>query len=245
MKDTYMNRLRRAARWMLPPEDASEVIADYADMAAGRTDEELLRDMGEPAQAVRQTADEKAYRLWLIFFAAMALCAVLPGAFGLHGSRRAPYAVLPLAGALLSAWYWRAKQAGTEAALPKGLLPALSALLGVTAAVQGFLWWIIRYPFRSQPFPTQLYGWSWYMDGFCLLLIPVCIVGLVRARMADRRWRALYVLGLTALALTLTLLKALKGLNLDYCNPAELSPYLTAWYVTAAVGLCLTGWSLC
>ncbi|MBE7008220.1 MAG: hypothetical protein E7422_03620 [Ruminococcaceae bacterium] len=246
MKKDYISRLRRAARWMLSPEDAAEVIADYEEMAAGRADEELLRDMGDPVQAVRQLADEKTYRRWLLFFAAMALCAALPVLFRQLGVRpwyHDFYYALPLAGCLLSAWFWRKR--GAKSPLPKGLLPDMFVLLLATALVQGFLWWVVCYPFWEKPFPTRLATIGRASECFCVLLVAVCVVGLVRARMVDRRWRALYALGLTAIALTLGLLQPLTALDIYYAGPYQLAPYLTGWYIAAAVGLGLTGWSLC
>lgn len=248
MKRDYMSRLRCAARWMLPPEEAAEVVADYADMAAGRGDDELLRDMGDPVRAVRQLADEKAYRRWLVFFAAMALCAALPVLFRLLGVRPWShdfYYALPLAGGLLSAWFWRSKK--VRSPLPKGLLPAMVVLLLATVLVQGFLWWVVCYPFWEKPFPAwpARIGWGFLVETFCVLFAAVCVVGLVRARMVDRRWRALYALGLTAIALTLGLLQPLAALDIYYAGSYQLAPYLTGWYIAAAVGLGLTGWSLC
>ena len=74
MKKDYMSRLSPAARWLLLPEDAAEVIADYKDIANGRSDEELLRDIGDPVQAAKLVADQKEYRHWLRAFTVLAVC---------------------------------------------------------------------------------------------------------------------------------------------------------------------------
>ena len=49
----YLSRLSRAARWYLPPAEAAEVLEDYREIVAGRSEEELRRDLGTPRAAMR------------------------------------------------------------------------------------------------------------------------------------------------------------------------------------------------
>ena len=65
MRRDYLSRLSRAARWYLPPAEAAEVLEDYREIVAGRSEEELRRDLGTPRAAMRQLAQPKAYRRWL------------------------------------------------------------------------------------------------------------------------------------------------------------------------------------
>ena len=78
MRRDYFSRLSRAARWYLPPAEAAEVLEDYREIVAGRSEEELRRDLGTPRAAMRQLAQPKAYRRWLMVFGVLAACLALP-----------------------------------------------------------------------------------------------------------------------------------------------------------------------
>ncbi|MCI9113213.1 MAG: hypothetical protein HFF96_02975 [Oscillibacter sp.] len=78
MRRDYFSRLSRAARWFLPPAEAAEVLEDYREIVAGRSEEELRRDLGTPRAAMRQLAQPKAYRRWLAAFAGLTVCLLLP-----------------------------------------------------------------------------------------------------------------------------------------------------------------------
>ena len=82
MKKDYMTRLERAARWRLPREEAEDVIADYRDIVG---DEELRRNLGKPRDVIAPLTPQRAYRVWLAVFAALAACALLPALGSLPG----------------------------------------------------------------------------------------------------------------------------------------------------------------
>lgn len=90
MRQDYMARLERWARWMLPRQEADDVLGDYRDIVGDppRSYEELLRDLGKPRDAIRPLAQEKPYRAWLAVFAVMAACALLLGLSPLPGGNR-------------------------------------------------------------------------------------------------------------------------------------------------------------
>ena len=69
MKKDYMTRLERWARWMLPRQEAEDVLADYRDIVA---DPELAQDLGKPRAVIWALADRKSYYTWLGVFAALA-----------------------------------------------------------------------------------------------------------------------------------------------------------------------------
>ena len=90
MKKDYFTQLTRAARWLLPPEEAREVLAEYRDIldAAPRDGESLRRDLGGPVEAMRLVSQPKLYHRWLAAFAVMAACLLLPAAAPLPGGWR-------------------------------------------------------------------------------------------------------------------------------------------------------------
>ena len=79
MKQDYMARLSRAARWMLPPDESEEVIADYRELVTQNPlpEEELYRELGNPVEAVRLLADESERKRWNRVFCVLALCLLI------------------------------------------------------------------------------------------------------------------------------------------------------------------------
>lgn len=121
----------------------------------------------------------------------------------------------------------------------KGLLTMMCILLLAFIAVQGFLWWLLNYPYPVEAFPERLIGWHRYLELFCIVSTIVSISGLILARSNDDRRRAFYVLGLTAIVPTYILLKPLTSLNLNYADPAELTPYCIGWTVSIVLWVVL------
>lgn len=301
---SWLDRLSSAARWRLGAKEAGEVISDYREIVGDppRTEEELVRDLGKPLDAVKPLTDQKAYRLWLAWFTAMAVC--------LLAAALAPTPLSPTWRLLL--WYqwggdWYAFTPGEFTALP--LLPVLELLAGTVLclvwtlrrrgegkqprskglflcallALAGIVlaWWTVwRVTSNPEEFMTVwtqepmtvwtngeltaedsigysgkqahsavvLTGWLEY--GGCLLMGIVGMVGLVKARMRDRRWAAVYVLALTAAILSLAVIAMLW--NFSDFNPLTdtfyaqwFTPYLWRFGILTALGLIGTGVALC
>lgn len=247
MKKDYMSRLRRWARWYLGAEEAVEVISDYEELAAGRSDEALARDLGAPRKAMRQLVDKATFSRWYrggLF--PMGLLSLIPLLYLLFGCfpRTLSGCLIPCAGCLFALWYWGVKPRTPRVPLPKGLLPALLALLLVFLAVSAFLQWLLRIPYTGLEFPAWLIGWHHAVGILCALFVAAGIYGMVLARMYDRRWRALYILAQTAFVAATVLMKPLTSLNLESVIAGEFAPYTAAWAVAAAFGLLGTLWSL-
>ena len=164
-----MTRLTRWARWMLPPKEARDVIADYRDIV---DDPELFQNLSRPRKAVRSLAQTKPYRIWLAVFIALSACILIPGVsplpgmwafwthcfylryFGIHiGSA---LAFLGMAGALV--WFrWKGYK---EARLPRAIPVLLVLLLAWTGAVLLVNWLWMRDPlsFSEMWGETPLYA---------------------------------------------------------------------------------------
>lgn len=165
MKKDYMTQLERAARWRLPQEEAEDVIADYRDIVG---DEELRRNLGKPRDVIAPLIPQKAYRIWLAVFTALAACALLPALSAMPGMwhlwylfRRLTFCVLPLdvynlsispatvlpflgmAGALV----WFRWKGGAKRGRLSPAAPALLAAAGVwSVAVLAADWFWMRDP---------------------------------------------------------------------------------------------------
>lgn len=154
MKKDYMTRLERWARWMLPHQEAEDVLADYRDIVGTppRPDDELLRDLGKPRNVIRPLTTPKVYRIWLAVFIVMTVCILAPGVSGttfigavlwlylFDGFASYPYgAYLAVLGAV-TALVWFRWQGRKEGKLPKAIPVLLAVFLACIGWVMWFCW---------------------------------------------------------------------------------------------------------
>ena len=258
-KKDYLTRLTQAARWQLPPKEAAEVVADYRDMLAGdgRTEEALVQEVGTPWQAVRLVRPPKSYGRWLLAFTALAGCLALP----LHWLllRYTPtlsgfwwssfiFSLFLLGGGLGLSLFWFGRQ-GQREELSRSWYACMAGLLVLLACVWGLAGvcfspkllelaaqWEPRRVGQSVRTCLELIG---------LLAALAGLLGAVWARLADRRWRAVYVLGLTVLLAALLLCSVLTSMDLSLSGERWWVPYALRMALLTALGLVGTGVSLC
>lgn len=267
MKRDYLSRLSRAARWYLPPAEAAEVVEDYQDIVGRRerSEKQLCRDLGTPGAAARQLAQPKAYRRWIAVFLILAAGLLLPAAdmflselwgaafilfrvdlplSGLANSSRCAELFFPVGILLSFVWFQRNGKKGK--ALPKKMFLFFPLVLLGMAWVW-FLAWIMfeeRFALLNFLFPDQ--GWLIGLVLSLNLLIAgvTGMTGLVLARLRDRRWRAVYVWGLTGVVLNIFLWKILTSMSIDFYGSWQL-PYLIRLVSITAAGVLGTAVSLC
>lgn len=273
MKSNYMTRLERWARWMLPRQEAEDVLADYRDIVA---DPELARDLGRPRSVIRPLADRKAYYTWLGVFAVMAACVLTLGSSAssigyllfwrllFDGPGPYPYgafltAALGAAAALI--WFRRHGRKEARSPIPKGITAVLALLLIWIGLIFLFYWAVIRDIDRF----VSMWGTTEYLLGppgrtvprsvyyatIAMCYLPFfasfpAVYWLVKARVGDRRWAAAYILALTAILISLETVAELISMN-PAAPPPEVSlrARLLQCAVTAALGLAGTGVALC
>ncbi len=260
MSQDYFTRLSRSAKWYLPPAEAAEVLEDYREIVEGRSREELRRDLGTPRAAVKQLAQPKAYRRWLAVFLGLSACVLLPAAgvvrgelswlFGLflNDIMQTPrYAELmfPLGTVLALVWFRR--NGRKEQTLPKWVAPLLILLLLGIAWVSFLAWTLFaeRWDLLNALFPEERVWLHRLTLGLNALAAgTVGMIGLVKARLADRRWRAVYVLGLTGAVACLFMWKMYTGMFWEF-RPGWQTSYVIRYTVIILVGLLGTGGALC
>ena len=252
MKQDYMSRLARTARWYLPPAEASVVLEDYQEIVQGRSEEVLRRDVGTPKDAVGRIVEIKAYQRWLAVFASLAACVALPMVIA-HNNRYWRPLIAPAyigflcLGTILSLWWFR-RNGRREGPLSRGVLLLLALIL------LGMAWvWLYAGLVLTE---------SWELLGIVSALIPpqgvhltltagsfaiglAGIFGLVMARLGDRRWQAVYVLGLSGDLLSLSFWLLLCSMNMDPSVPGWKTPFLLQYAAITLLGLIGTGVSLC
>lgn len=252
-KDIYLKKLSFIVRWRLPKAEADEVLADYAEILSQRPTEDfnhLVKEMGKPIQAARLLTEPKAYRRWLVAFTLMTTCILLPEAMLLWARRggwssEEAVVVLLLSGIIAALLWFRPIRGEKKKPLPQKLLPALAVLLMVPMVAGAILWGLALGVWET--LPARFYGifstWVLCIAGTATAIISIW--GLFKARTSDRRWRALYVLGLTALAECTLVMLLLSSMSLDSSLPNWWVEYVLRGAAVGGVGLVGTGVSLC
>lgn len=270
LKRDYLSRLGRAARWRLGAKEAEEVIADYREIVGGqpRTEAELARDLGRPLDAVKPLVDRKAYRIWLAVFIALAGCILVLAISAweyrlwenLFDSPLHLGAALAAVGAA-TALVWSRRCGEKQGQLSKAIPVLLAVCLLFIACVMLFCWACVRDldGFRAMwgemPAllgPPRMVSVSSEVFRYTLSCgpLPLALVGvfaLVKVRMGDRRWAAVYVMALAAALVSLETLAVLSCM--DYNATADALAALARQTgvnaLFAALGLVGTGVALC
>ena len=265
MRRDYLSRLSRAARWYLPPAEAAEVLEDYREIVEGRSEEELRREVGSPRETARRLAQPKAYRRWLAVFGALSVCLLLPMADalaqelslvlyrllrvyclwgGVPATSRLSLLLNPLGIVLALVWVRRGGEKGK--ALPKRIAPLLVLLL-LGIAWTWFLAWVVlteNLTVVDFLFPTHGRAIEQTLALFIAFAGVVGMVGLIKARLGDRRWLAVYMMSLAGAGLAIYLWRMMTRMSYDPSADWQLPYWIRLAFITAA-GLLGTGVSLC
>lgn len=248
MHSSYQKRFSRLVRWRLPRAEAEGILADYEEIFAhheGEDDATLTRSLGEPRQAVKPLTQPGVYRRWLAAFVWMAFCLLLPLGLLLRGQFWGQPTVwmagLFLSGMAVSLAWFRPRAGGGP--MPRGLRPALAGLAVLLAAVG----WVLGCLFTGAwtNWPAEWYGRTawWVLNLAGIAGAAAGLLGLVKARLSDRRWSALYILGLTAGTVCVLVLAFLT--RLDGASEVAWASYVLPWGLLGAAGLAGTGVALC
>ena len=253
MKKDYMARLERAARWRLPSREAEDIIADYREIVGDppRPEEELLRDLGKPRDAIMSLVQPRQYRIWLAVFLAASVCILALGFsptmigfplwllfFDPWYPWRAnelvnPYIVAVLGAVTVLVWFRR--QGRKEARLPRAipiLLAVLLAWCGGVLLVCGLcardfdaflgMWGTVR-PWIG---PVDSVSASFYLTRVamaegCGIIALAGEAGLVKARTRDRRWAAVYIMAMTVIMTCVAYVSMTGSMDLTFVTVEE------------------------
>ncbi len=251
-KQTYLKKFSYAVRWRLSKQEADEVLADYEELfsQAPREDDDLLiQKLGAPSQAARLLTDSKSYRQFLAVFSCMAFCLLLPEFWLLrsrfHQSFEEGMTVLLVAGMSVAvSWFRPHQRADKKSPFPKGLLPALSGLAMITITA---IFILLSLAVGAWKFlePSSYGRVAHAVLGFSGMTATITgFFGLVKARMSDYRWRALYVMGLLVLAECVLATAVLVSMDLRVSSDWWVS-YGVRLSLLGLVGLAGVGASLC
>lgn len=251
-KQAYFKQITFFVRWRLPKREADEVLADYAEILSQRpenNDTALMQELGPPFHAARMLTDPNTYRRWLAAFGGMVLCLLLPELLLLrtmfYQEPTAFLAALLAFGTVISLIWFRPRRAEEKTPLPKGVLTVLLGLL-MLIVVSGLVLASLFAGVWTHLAPG-LYGttarWTLWLCGSVAAIAG--LFGLVKARTADRRWRALYVMGLHMLVACVMVIAVLTSMRIDTLSFHWWVPYAVHCGVVGLTGLVCTGVSLC
>lgn len=220
-RKNYLARLCRAARWRLPPEEAAEMISDYTELTAGRSDEELILDFGKPKDAVDKVRILYAPRelnSWRIVFGVLCFLLLL---FYKQMMIAIPHLVIPYADIYLlflpavilpNVWFlWKRKKHNLKSQPFPRALPVCIGFILITMIVFTFYTYHVfnNYPILEiqtdsssilSTFSPIIKNSILFIEIFVYIALAVAFYALIKARMYDRRWRALYILCISAVA---------------------------------------------
>lgn len=231
---TYLRKLSLIARWFLPFQDADEVVEDYVLLLAH--DDDPYANLGTPLVAVRELCRPRQYHWWLAAFIGMVLCLVVPALAVIFEVLVIPaIALLVIAAGLVFIVFRRNGQGRQE--LPRGMLLSVGLIVLIAAGIVAV---IIYFLLSAAPADGRLLD---YLLKFLVLLSLIAgIVGLIAARMLDYRWRALYLLSLTIVAVSAVFDHILHTLSVAV---SLYDPLLVSSLIIAAVGLVMVGRGMC
>lgn len=252
-KQTYMKKFSYAVRWRLPKPEADEVLADYEEIFSGcpaGNDGSFIQELGGPLEAARLLTEPGEYRRWLAAFGFMAVCLLLPEFLLLRARfNRYPLAamcfLLIIGTAISQAWFWPRRGEGGRRPFPKKLFLLLGCLLVIMAAAAAILAGLAAGIWEL--LPPAMYGTAAYriMGAAGTAAAMAGLFGLVKARMSDRRWRALYVMGLMVLTECVLAIAVLVSMDISASSSAWWASYAAGSGIIGLVGLAGTGVSLC
>lgn len=232
MKRAQWKRFSFWVRWWYPRQEAQEILADYAEFPDP--------DLSHPAQIIRDLGLSRGCRSWLVVFCVLTVCLCLPAVWMFGPSHHDLLSCfLLLLGAVLSLiWFQR----GEKGQFPKKMIPVLLLELALLCAAGGLMAGAVLTP---QNFAGFGHRFSWFFLAIGLSGAVVCFWGLSQARIADRRWCAVYILGLTVLVLCICVLSMLHSMALTVDGAPFWYPYIRRAAWVSASGLVLTGVALC
>ncbi len=260
----YFSRLSRAARWYLPPSEAAEVLEDYREIVKGRSGEELRRDLGTPGAAVKQLVQPKAYRRWLAVFvflsapvilltvdevvSELSLCLyhLLGVTYFINSFAWSSFiAALSLPVGVAVSLVWFQGNGEKSRGLPKGMVPFFSVNMVGMAWVWFITWAVLelRFDVMDALFSSRIWLVHLTLIADTLIAGVTSLTGLIRARLEDRRWRAVYVWGLMGVVLNVFLWKLMTSMN-PIDGVWQGSYWIRLVFITF-IGLLGTGGSLC
>lgn len=242
----YLQKLSLAARWFLPHGEAVEIIEDYREMIAEGKEGKAEERFGPPVKAVLKVAEPGKKWVWSLFFAG----ALVIHFFFIHWAKHHTYyslAALTMAAVTVGLLLYLlgvGKLHNPFKGLPKSILITLAAFVLFIILMFTPSYYLLR--FYNNQYPWS-YGQSFFdfLYGCVIVFSLVSIGGIVLARLRDKRWRAVSILSLTIVIMTMYFLSGFS--NMDPSGDPVMDVILKyhEGIFVAVAGILTAGVSLC
>lgn len=271
-KELFLRKLSLAARWRLPWGEAEEVIQDYRELLADSGGEDF-GDPVQAVRLLERPKEYRRWLTVFVLLAVAALAAPVSGLYNLpfdlgvvlflpvlgnlwsfFYQNQVFLAGLPLLGmALAWGWFRRHGVKPPERAAFRRVCPLLAVELLFLAGAWALFCLAAALEFSAgDEILAFLDAYPWSVRILRLFLVlggPLCgglgVWGLVRARTRDRRWLAVYLLGVTAAGLCAEVLALFSGMSMEITASDWWVSYARVLLDVTAAGLLGTGWALC
>jgi len=218
-KKQYLSKFSRSAGWRLGAAEAEEAIRDYRELVyqEGRDEAKLIQELGDPVQAAWMLTDARSFKRWRWVFGILVCCALFIAGWAWDGL---PFywriwhnsmdvwvefvqVIAPLVVGLPLAVVWFRRDGHKAGPVSMWLLLAAAAVALAGGAMLFQVWrcfdvqWVQLGEDGFGPTTAEhasAVGWTIYVGSLSAL---AGALGLLPARYKDRRWAALFILGLT------------------------------------------------
>lgn len=220
----FFHKLNQAVHWFLPYGEANEVMAEYQEMQqqAAANGSQLFQPDEKPWQIAKELQNPREYRKWLRIFALLllfplghVLLFVASPFFGLTVANISPIRIffwLSLALALFWARQCRRQSAAPRRSAKMFVGSAVWLIFGLVIVCPAIYWYFELF--------TGKYYWLTgrflvnYLTLCGLIYILVGVYSLVKCRLVDYSWLALYIISITLLLGIMLYLELICGLIL-------------------------------
>lgn len=222
-----LDRLSRAAYWQLSREEAADIINDYQEMFEEKLSsrDSCSCEFDKPYRVIKCLRNNKQYFIWMSAFSAMIICLLLMSVCLLFREYYFWMVVgLFIFGESLSIFYFQvADRERLYKPCPRGLLSLLFAELILALVVLS----VAAMPYIG--FNTEMVlplkgilseenlgrTLTYIIQIITVIMIVLGVFSLYKAKISDRRWRALYGFGITVVGLCDFTSSNLQSVNLS------------------------------
>lgn len=225
-QEKFFQSLDTALHWFLPPDEAQEVYADYQEMQkqADQNGESFLTPEDKPWQLARSLHNPQEYRKWLLVFALLLLCPLLPAGYffdhviNFFSNFSVPTSLTKFLFwlSLLFAFFWahRCKRQFPAGKRPNSLIITCvifiiaNALAGSLACYCLYMLMLGRAMWLTG---SMMFN---YMLFLAVISTLFSLIGLVFCRLHSGHWLALYTLSVTMLFGIMIYMEVLTNMSL-------------------------------
>lgn len=261
-KAEYLSRFSRALKWRMSYQEAEEVIHDYEELfdQNNKREEEFCRELGNPVIAAGHLKDERAFQSWLVVFGIQLLPIAIVSCLLFSMSsynivissiELQPYLVIAVSflGIAVSFWWFRPRKEFKDKKLSKGIVFLLIVLYLFAVSMvllTAYFFHRLFYIGVSISF-AKFFVSILKLSGIILALLG--IFAIVKSRICERRYRAVYILAVIFLLIIVFFFQVLTSMDFFVGNSKSifllLAEEFRMYAIIGGAGILASGAALC